>query len=150
MMGDDNIDMGDSIQREEAIDAFVNNTELDSKEKIVKLLEIEYDFLEKQQSAMFYSNEEMLKFDPSDIDIIEARSENVKIMCKNMERMMKIKNDLLGLDREHYIAGKDLYEFRNCKIEKYEEKVGSVERIIIKDMDDESKGDEEIIKQLYI
>jgi hypothetical protein len=123
---DDMDDYNDNMENEDRelsdgyLNEFIESKEFDSKEKIIKLLEIEYDYLEKQQVALFYSNEEMLKYDTNDIAIIEARSENVKIIGKNIERMKKIRNDILNLDKEHYIAGKNIYDFNMKTIIKYD------------------------------
>jgi hypothetical protein len=96
---------------EKSIDKFINNDDIDSRYKIIKMLEIEYDYIEKQQMAMFYSNEEMLKYDPNDIDLIDARAENIKLIEKNIIRMHKIKSDILELDRDHYIINKNIFSF---------------------------------------
>lgn len=96
-------------KRDENINTFVQDKTMDSKEKIIKVLELEYDYLEKQQMAIFYSNEEMLKFDPNDSDLIEARAENMKFIDKNIKRMKQIQKELLSLDKDHYIMGKNLF-----------------------------------------
>jgi hypothetical protein len=85
----------------------INDTTLDSKQKIIKSLEIEYEYLEKQQAALLYSNDEMLKFDPNDYELIESRVENLKFMGKNMRRMKQIKDKLIQLDRDNRILIND-------------------------------------------
>jgi hypothetical protein len=122
------------------IESFINSNQYDSKEKIIKLLEIEYTELEQQQMAMYFSNEEMLNYDPNDLDIIEARAENIKIMEKNIQRMQKIKEDLLKLDRDHYINGKNVFDCFNFKPEKNDTIENKIDNEGDKmDVDDEEK-----------
>jgi hypothetical protein len=113
----DNIeDIEDDIylKSKETIHEFMNDKDYEDKEKIIKILEIEYDLLEKQQSALFYSNEELANYD--DYDAIESRAENMKYIHKNITRMKQIKQNLLNLDNDHYINGKDIFD---CFDKKY-------------------------------
>jgi hypothetical protein len=98
-------------KRQRVIEDFVNDQRFDPKEKTIKILEVEYAYLEKQQQALFYSNEEMFKYGPNDVEMIECRAENLKFIEKNYKRMKEIKNDLLKLDgEENYIVKKNIYE----------------------------------------
>lgn len=91
--------------------------EMDSKEKIIKILELEYEDLEKQQRALFYSNEEMLLSDPNDLELIECRAENMKFIDKNFQRMKEIKEELINLEPQHFIKDKDI-----MTVEKFDKK----------------------------
>lgn len=94
--------------RKAKIESFIYDEKISDKEKIIKFLESELYFLEEQQKAIFYSNEEMMKYSTDDDkDIQEYRAENMKLMFKNFERMKKIKDDILGLDKTHYIKDKN-------------------------------------------
>jgi hypothetical protein len=111
----DNIDNDLYLKSKETVHEFMNDKDYEDKEKIIKMLEIEYDLLEKQQSALFYSNEELANYD-DDYDAIESRAENMKYINKNITRMEQIKQNLLSLDNDHYINGKDIYD---CFDKKY-------------------------------
>jgi hypothetical protein len=82
----------------------VNDETLDSKQKIIKSLEIEYEYLQNQIKALIYSNDEMSKFDVNDNLIIESRSENLKFMQKYIIRLNKIRNEIAILDPCHHIV----------------------------------------------
>lgn len=100
------------------IDKFINNDKINDKVKIIKFLESEFDFLEGQQKAIFYSNEEMEKYSSEyDNDIQECRAENMKIIFKNLERMKKIQSEILDLDRNHCIKDRDMFSYVNKKEE---------------------------------
>lgn len=106
------------ISKKEQVKDFIENPEnddynLNQKERILTLLAIEYDYLEKQQNALFYSNEEMEKYSLSDKDIIECRAENLKIIEKNLVRMKQIRQDIIALDKDHYILNKEVFSCFN-------------------------------------
>lgn len=97
--------------RKNTIDNYINDNKIGDKEKIIKFLESEFFFLEEQQKAIYYSNQEMMKYcTEDDEDINECRAENMKIIFKNFERMKKIKSDIIGLDKNHYLKDKELLE----------------------------------------
>ncbi len=101
------------------IESYINDKKINDKIKIIKFLESEFDFLEEQQKAIFYSNEEMEKYSSiEDKDIQECRAENIKIIFKNLERMKKIQEEIKNLDRNHYIKDKDLFSYVNKNEEK--------------------------------
>ena len=101
------------------IENFINNKDINDKDKIIQFLESEFYFLEEQQKAIYYSNEEMNKYYDNDKEIAESRAENVKILFKNFERMKKIKEDLLGLDKYHYMKDKNILSNFKFEEEKY-------------------------------
>jgi len=100
------------LEKKNLLDCYINDNKISDKEKIIHFLESEFYFLEEQQKAIFYSNEEMKKYSTEDDEEInECRSENMKILFKNLERMKKIKSEILDLDRTHYIKDRDLLLF---------------------------------------
>jgi len=123
-------------QRNNKIELLDNN--LDSKQKIIKLLELEYEDLEKQQSILIYSNDQMLNFDPNDIEVIECRAENLKFIQKNIERMKEIKKEIVDLDKNHPYVNKDVYN-----IEKFNDEINTNIRPV-------ETNDEIIIKELEL
>lgn len=85
------------------------NTQLDSKTKILIVLESEYKYLEISQNNIVYSNNEMKRLMPNDEDIIESISINEKFFNKNLERMRQIKKRISILEgNNHYICKKPL------------------------------------------
>ena len=53
------------------IENFINNKDINDKDKIIQFLESEFYFLEEQQKAIYYSNEEMNKYYDNDKEIAE-------------------------------------------------------------------------------
>lgn len=122
------------------LDSKYERKSVDSKEKIIKLLELEYEDLEKEQSLLHYSNEEMLMCDPNDYEIIECRAENLKFIQNNLKRMKHIKEELLNLEKEHPYISKDIF-----KIEKFEKfETNTTEQIKI--LEDQSSRREILIQ----
>jgi hypothetical protein len=123
--------------RKNTIDSFINDNKINDKEKIVKFLESEFIFLEEQQKAIFYSNQEMMKYcGEDDEDINECRSENMKIIFKNLTRMKKIQSDIIGLDRNHFLKDKDLFEsFKNLIYEEKDYKDPNKNHLIVEFID---------------
>jgi len=90
------------------IENYLNDNKISDKEKIINFLESEFYFLEEQQKAIFYSNEEMNKYCTiDDEDINECKAENMKIIFKNFERMKIIQDDIIALDRNHYFKDRN-------------------------------------------
>jgi len=81
----------------------INDNSLDSKQKIIKSYEIEYEYLENQIKALIYSNDEMSKFDINDEIIMESRAENLKFMQNYLTRLNKIRSEIIALDSAHPI-----------------------------------------------
>jgi hypothetical protein len=122
------------------LDSTYEHKSVDSKEKIIKLLELEYEDLERQQSLLHYSNEEMLICDPNDVEIIECRAENLKFIQNNLKRMKEIKEELLNLEKEHPYVSKDIF-----KIEKFE-KVETTQSVVQKFIEDKNSRREILIE----
>lgn len=80
-----------------------------NQESLIIKLESEFYFIEQEQKAIFSSNEEMMKYsNGEDEDINECRSENMKLMFKNFERMKEIQKEILQIDCSHNIRNIDL------------------------------------------
>ena len=120
--------------RQRMIDDFINDDSLNSKQKIITVLEMEYNYLEMQQKALFYSNEEMLNCDINDTDVIESRAINMTFMEKNNKRMKEIKQELLNLDGDtNHIYRKDLFSYVN--VSDYSEDKRNINQDIIQEID---------------
>ena len=127
-------------KRLKLFDSMPEKKSSDSKVKILKILELEYEDLDKQQKALIYSNEEMLNSDPNDIDIIEYRAENMKFIQKNIIRMKEIKDEILNLDKNHQIKEKavlEINDFDKLNLKNIEDINGrkSIEYDIVKEIE---------------
>jgi hypothetical protein len=109
-----------TLRREAILESMENQEQVESKVKIVKLLEMEFEDLEKQQNALVYSNEEMFKCDPNDLELIECRAENMKYIKLNFERMKQIYEEISKLDRNNKLLGKSIFSL-NYDFEKNDE-----------------------------
>lgn len=94
---------------EEEFNNLAGNTELDSKTKILLVLEAEYNYLEQAQKNLIYSNKEMHTLLPDDEIVIESIEINTKIFNDNIIKMKTIKKKVnLLVGDEHYICKRKL------------------------------------------
>lgn len=94
---------------EEEFNNLAHNTEIDSKTKILLVLEAEYNYLEQAQRNLIYSNKEMHSLLPNDDIVIESIEINTKIFNDNIMKMKKIKKKVnLLMGDNHYICKKKL------------------------------------------
>jgi hypothetical protein len=134
--------------REKRAKNVYSSSQLDSKEKIIKILELEYEDLERQQSALIYSNEEMFNPGAEDLELIECRAENMKFIEKNIKRMKEVRKQILELSKDHIIKNKDIFDiYAFEKTNNYDDtKIESVEnnREIVKLINNKEKREVEI------
>ncbi len=138
-------------KRLKLFESFPENKNKDSKSKIIKLLELEYDDLEKQLAALIYSNEEMLNIDASDLELIECRAVNIKFIEKNIKRLKEIKEEILNLDKDNKIKNKD--ESLVFNLDDYEYNKADLNQITNINLNNEYDlidKDEDIIKELNL
>ena len=103
--------MNNSHIIEEEFNNLAHNTEIDSKTKILLVLEAEYNYLEQAQRNLIYSNKEMHSLLPNDDIVIESIEINTKIFNDNIMKMKKIKKKVnLLMGDNHYICKKKLHE----------------------------------------
>ena len=69
-------------QKEKEMNDIAENQNLTIQEKIIINLEKELSQLNLEQKNILFSNDEMLKLDPNDKDIIESREINLDIYKK--------------------------------------------------------------------
>lgn len=101
--------MNNSHIIEEEFNNLAHNTEIDSKTKILLVLEAEYNYLEQAQRNLIYSNKEMHSLLPNDDIVIESIEINTKIFNDNIMKMKKIKKKVnLLMGGGHYICKKKL------------------------------------------
>lgn len=101
--------MNNSHIIEEEFNNLAHNTEIDSKTKILLVLEAEYNYLEQAQRNLIYSNKEMHSLLPNDDIVIESIEINTKIFNDNIMKMKKIKKKVnLLMGDNHYICMKKL------------------------------------------
>ena len=72
-------------QKEKEMNDIAENQNLTIQEKIIINLEKELSQLNLEQKNILFSNDEMLKLDPNDKDIIESREINLDIYIKKMK-----------------------------------------------------------------
>jgi hypothetical protein len=73
-------------------------------------------FLEQVQKAIYSSNEQMMKYsDGDDEEINECRSENIKIIFKNLESMKEIQEKILNINFNHNIKNINLFSLIGSK-----------------------------------
>ena len=101
--------MNNSHIIEEEFNNLAHNTEIDSKTKILLVLEAEYNYLEQAQRNLIYSNKEMHSLLPNDDIVIESIEINTKIFNDNIMKMKKIKKKVnLLMGDNHHICKKKL------------------------------------------
>ena len=81
------------------------------KDEMVKIYEIEFEELGDKVQSLFQSNEDMLEFDPHDYDLIQAREENLQLIDKKLEEMIKIQEKMKEICDYHPIVNVDIFEY---------------------------------------
>ena len=81
------------------------------KDELVKIYEIEFEELGDKVQSLFQSNEDMLEFDPHDYDLIQAREENLQLIDKKLEEMMKIQEKMKEICDYHPIVNVDIFDY---------------------------------------
>jgi len=91
--------------------------------------------LEFEVKNLFEANEEMLKWDPNDYDLIEARQENLVFINKKLARMKEIQSELTQLCPTNPICKVNVFDFFG----KSEEKKVTENVVNVKVKEEESK-----------
>ena len=113
------------------------------KDELIKIYEIEFNELGETVQSLFQSNEEMLEFDPHDYDLIQAREENLQIIDRKIDEMMKIQIKMKEICENHPIINVNIFDHlgigKNTKNEntKNEKKIENDENLI--KVDDQDK-----------
>jgi hypothetical protein len=81
------------------------------KDEMVKIYEIEFEELGDKVQSLFQSNEDMLEFDPHDYDLIQAREENLQLIDKKLEEMIKIQEKMKEICNYHPIVNVDIFDY---------------------------------------
>ena len=87
-----------------------NNYICHGVDELVKIYEIEFEEIGNKIQSLFQSNEEMLEFDPHDYDLIQAREENLQLIDKKLEEMMKIQEKMKDICNYHPIVTVDIFD----------------------------------------
>ena len=88
-----------------------NNYLCHNKDEMIKLYEIEFEEIGNLVQSLFQSNEDMLEYDPHDYDLIQAREDNLQIIDKKMEEMIKIQEKMKGLSEHHPMVKVDIFDY---------------------------------------
>ena len=78
-------------------------------EELLTILEAEFNEFGEIVQKLFESNEEMLKFDPNDYDLIQARQENLEIIQIKLKSMKDIQNKVKNICPNHPIVNVDIF-----------------------------------------
>ena len=81
------------------------------KDEMVKIYEVEFEELGDKVQSLFQSNEDMLEFDPHDYDLIQAREENLQLIDKKLEEMIKIQEKMKEICDYHPIVNVDIFDY---------------------------------------
>ena len=88
-----------------------NNYLCHNKDEMIKLYEIEFEEIGNLVQSLFQSNEDMLEYDPHDYDLIQAREDNLQIIDKKIEEMIKIQGKMKGLSEHHPMVKVDIFDY---------------------------------------
>ena len=100
--------------------------------QVLAMMEIEFEEDCEMIKNLFESNEEMLKFDPNDYDLITARKENLELINKTILKLQKIQNEIKTICPIHPICEVDVFDFfdKNSSAKKNDNKLQTNEEII--------------------
>ena len=85
-------------------------------EELISILEVEFNEYGDVVQKLFESNEEMLKFDPKDYDLIQARQENLEIIQHKLKQMKEIQNKVKSICPHHPIVNINVFSLFNKNI----------------------------------
>ena len=88
-----------------------NNYLCHGEDELIKIYEIEFEEIGNKIQSLFQSNEDMLEFDPHDYDLIQAREENLQIIDKKLEEIIKIQKKMKSICEKHPIVEVDIFEY---------------------------------------
>ena len=86
-----------------------------SNGELISIIENEFFLLEHETRSLFDANEEMMKFDPNDYDLIEAREENLVFINKKLLRMKELQSELSKFCPSNPICRINIYDFFSQK-----------------------------------
>ena len=81
--------------------------------ELISIYESEFYELGDIIKSLFETNEEMLKYDPNDYDLIQARLDNVESINKKIKKMIDIQNKVKILCNNHPILSLNVMEIFN-------------------------------------
>jgi hypothetical protein len=82
-----------------------------STAELIIILENEFEEIVMQIKMLYSANEEMLQFDPTDYDLIEARQENLEIINKKILRLKEIQSELNKFCPTNPLVLRDVFEY---------------------------------------
>ena len=78
-------------------------------EELITILEGQFNEFGDIVQKLFESNKEMLKFDPNDYDLIQARQENLQIIQIKLKLMKEIQGKIKNIYPHHPIVKVDIF-----------------------------------------
>lgn len=106
---------------------FENNKIYNNTGELISLYESEFSEYARQIKNMFTANEEMLKYDPKDYDLIQAREENLILINQKIGKMQKIQNEIKSLCPRHPIVEVNIFESFSPKQENTSDIIREIE-----------------------
>ena len=88
-----------------------NNYLCHGEDELIKIYEIEFEEIGNKIQSLFQSNEDMMEFDPHDYDLIQAREENLQIIDKKLEEIIKIQKKMKSICEKHPLVEVDIFEY---------------------------------------
>jgi hypothetical protein len=85
--------------------------------ELIKLLESDFEQIVMEVEMLYNANEEMLEYDPSDYDLIQAREDNLAIINKRLERLKEIQKELMHVCPTNPFVKIDIFEYFNKSVE---------------------------------
>ena len=127
---------------------------------LINILENEFEQLSGQIKRIYNANEEMLKYDPNDYDLIEARQENLELINTKNLRLMEIQSELKTYCPTNPLVLRNIYDNflilkeneKSKKVSKEDyEYMGNEDNISIgvtNTIKEEDKKDDEVITEI--
>ena len=81
------------------------------KDELIKIYEYEFEELGNNVLSLFQSNEDMMEFDPNDYDLIQAREENLELIDKKLNEIIKIQEKMKEVCEMHPLVNVDIFEY---------------------------------------
>lgn len=110
-------------------------------EELLTILEAEFNEFGDIVQKLFESNEEMLKFDPKDYDLIQARQENLEIIQHKLKQMKEIQNKVKNICPHHPIVNINVFSLFNKNINEDDNKNKEKEQEQEKNYQEEKNND---------
>jgi hypothetical protein len=89
-----------------------------STAELINILENDFEEIAAQIKMLYEANEEMLEFDPNDLDLLDARQENLEIINRKLIRLKEIQLELKKFCPTNPLLSQDIFDYllKECKL----------------------------------